>query len=149
MKNLLLFTLFLLTTVACSRNGDPVNPDGVTLASGTYQMTYYRLDADGITEVDTNLPIVDRGQTVVSGTMTLTRGQAANSVNIRYRLIESGSPDEDLDFGDFTLQKNGNRYDLYDGTVPYGTVDGTTLTYDETFTDADGVDFHLTINARR
>lgn len=111
-------------------------------------MNYYRLDSAGV-KFEVNLPLVVNGQTVASGNMVVANGAAAGSINLKYHLVSSGSPDQDYDFGDFTLQKVGTSYDMYYGTTKYGTVDGTNLSYDETFTGSDGVTYRLIINAAK
>ncbi len=140
MKNLFIIAFVALTIAACSKKStDAVTPDSASTVAGTYTLNYIRSDSAAIpTFGPYNLPIVQTGTTVASGTITVAK-VANDSVSVIIRIVSSGNPDQTLPYGTFGLKSSGAGY-LLTGknqgfTSQASTIDSKSINIDVSYPD--------------
>lgn len=152
LKTFLFLVLVTLTIVSCSKKDDPTPVAINTLVTGIYPLTYYRYDSAGVTQSETDFPVVDTVNHITYALGTFTVAAVTNSttaVKVRLNIVQQGSYDVD-DTEQYDLVKDGATYDLMNNGTKYGTIDGKNLSYDESNTNSTTkIVTRLIINARK
>ena len=122
MKNVLIALLLLLTVAACSTKKDP-EPD----LAGTYQMSRF---IDTSRSFDFQLPGVVNGKNV-SGIVLVTR-TSDTQITWRVDLTIDGQVSQLNPVPSDIRKASGREYDVLEGGVRIGTINGTDFLIDIT-----------------
>lgn len=127
----LLLVVWLMTGCNIKRKDDDPTPAAPDIA-GTYQLSYF--SGGGVTA---NLPrtFTSNGVTIVQ---TATAEVAKNSdtqITATLRVLNNGQV-ASTDVLNYSIQRNGDRYDLLTGSTRTGYVDGVNFSLD--YIEADG-----------
>ncbi|GAA4412936.1 hypothetical protein GCM10023187_40650 [Nibrella viscosa] len=128
MKKLLYLLFVPLTFTACKKDSE-ADPDPGARVAGTYQVSYISQEVTGTPKVELSLPVVVGGQTIASGTATVTR-KSENFIDGNLVVKVQGNPDQAVPLTNVEVKRNGSTYDLLLGTNKIGTADGTNLDVD-------------------
>ena len=143
MKKLISILFIALSFSACKK-GDDVKPQTASATiAGVYTLSELRYqDANG-TKIVPQLPVVEKGKTTYSGTVTITESANANQAAFVLDLLFAGQQNN-LDLGEVDIQSSGTSYTLLSDGDKVATISGNKLSFDVSTND-----FRLAFTAKK